>query len=62
MIPPTKLAGPEMVRGVFRAMVDGKEVFHYGDLYMAARATIFDAELIAWAERRAAELKRERAA
>ena len=53
---------PILIRGVFRTMVDGKKVFHYGDLYMAARATLFDADLIAWAERRAAELKRERAA
>jgi len=30
--------------------------------YTAVRSTLFDADLIAWAEHRAAELKRERAA
>ena len=38
-------------------MVDGKEVFSYGDLYMARRSTLFDQELVAWGERHAAELK-----
>ena len=41
-------------------MVDGKEVFHYGDLYMAARSTIFDADLILFAEKRALAISEKR--
>lgn len=53
----TKPAPPDLVRGTFER--DGK-LHEYA--YMAARATIFDQELVTWANRREAELESKRAA
>lgn len=51
---------PVMVSGTFTHTVNGVEVVS-GYAYMARRATIWDAELVAWADRRDVELKRRRA-
>lgn len=48
-----------MVSGSFTRTVNGVEV-ESGYAYMAQRSTIFDAELVAWANRREAELRAKR--
>jgi len=51
---------PTLIRGSYTVKLNGKDVVReYA--YTAVRSTLFDADLIAWAEHRAAELKRERA-
>ena len=52
---------PTLIIGSSTRKVDGKLVtLHYS--YMAARSTLFDEQLIHFAERRDAELKRRRVA
>ena len=50
----------ELIRGTFvEKVVDGREVLgEYA--YMASRATIFDQDLVNWANKREAELKAKR--
>jgi len=47
---------PIQIRGISYRKV-GKKMVAIEYAYMAERATIFDQELVAWAERRAAALK-----
>jgi hypothetical protein len=60
VLAPWQRSKPEdLVTGTFTTIVDGKPVLNrYA--YVAKRATIFDEQLIAWANRRDEELKRIR--
>lgn len=51
---------PDLVVGHFETIVDGKIVRH-DYAYIAKRATIFDEQLIAWANARDEHLKKIRA-
>ena len=57
---PTRAPEPLMVSGTFIRTVNGIEVVS-GYAYMAHRSTIWDQELVNWANRRDAELKRRAA-
>lgn len=59
--PPSRAQAPLMVSGTFTRTVNGVEVVS-GYAYMAQRSTIFDHELVAWANRREAEIRAKRSA